>query len=288
MHRTRVGERVLIFTRGGESLAESFGANATAVLGDDGILLVDPLIAPSEARAVAEALAKETSLPVKWVVLTHHHTDHALGAGWFAWQGTSVIAHHEAAARMAVEHPALIAQRRARPDVAVLFADADVYEPSVAIVDEEAIDLGGLEARLLPVGPAHTPGDVAVHIPSLDLLVAGDLVSSGYHVNYEDADIGGWRRALASLSSLAPGTVVPGHGAPGGGELIATQLRYHDALERVVRDGAREDKTRPEIVAAIEALFPKHLLSMVLPESVDAWARFHGETIGDQPRDGLG
>ncbi|HEV8268866.1 MAG TPA: MBL fold metallo-hydrolase [Thermoanaerobaculia bacterium] len=279
MHRTRVGERVLIFTRGGDSLAESFGANATAVLGDDGILLVDPLIAPSEARAVAEALAEETSLPVKWVVLTHHHSDHALGAGWFAWRGTSVIAHHEAAARMAVEHPALIAERRARPDVGALFADADAYEPSVAIVDEEAIDLGGLEARLLPVGPAHTPGDVAVHIPSLDLLVAGDLVSSGYHVNYEDADIGGWRRALASLSSLAPGTVVPGHGAPGGGDLIANQLRYHDALERAVRDCAWEEKSRIETAAVLSALFPGYLLSVVLPESVSSWARFLGETI---------
>jgi L-ascorbate metabolism protein UlaG (beta-lactamase superfamily) len=50
-------------------------ANCTAVTGRDSVLLVDPLIAPAYAKLVETALRSKTSLPVRHVVLTHHHTE---------------------------------------------------------------------------------------------------------------------------------------------------------------------------------------------------------------------
>jgi glyoxylase-like metal-dependent hydrolase (beta-lactamase superfamily II) len=94
---TRVHEDVLVFTLGGEEIATSYGANCTAVLGRNAVLLVDPFIAPAHARLVEEKIREKTPAPIRHVVLTHHHTDHALGASWFAARGAVVHAHRAAA-----------------------------------------------------------------------------------------------------------------------------------------------------------------------------------------------
>lgn len=54
---TRVNDRVLVFSTGGEDLATGWGANAVAVLGDGETLVVDPLVAPAYARDVKRRLA---------------------------------------------------------------------------------------------------------------------------------------------------------------------------------------------------------------------------------------
>jgi glyoxylase-like metal-dependent hydrolase (beta-lactamase superfamily II) len=93
--------RLLVFTLGGDTPLTSYGANCIALAGAAGTLLVDPLTAPAHATQVAAAVARRGFPPVSHVVLTHHHTDHALGAGWFAARGATVIAHEQCAAAMA-------------------------------------------------------------------------------------------------------------------------------------------------------------------------------------------
>jgi glyoxylase-like metal-dependent hydrolase (beta-lactamase superfamily II) len=58
-------------------------------------------------------------------VATHHHTDHALGASWFAARGARVIAHERCAAAMLAQHPTIIKERRVTPALSALFAGAE-------------------------------------------------------------------------------------------------------------------------------------------------------------------
>ena len=160
LRRTRIGERVLVWTLGGESIPTSYGANCTAVIGRDSVLVVDPFIAPALARLVEAEVANATPLPVSHVVLTHHHTDHALGAGWFASREVRVVAHPACAEAMAAEHPSLIEARRRVPELAELFRDAEPYGPAVLVDDGLQIDLGGPTATVVHPGPGHTPGDL--------------------------------------------------------------------------------------------------------------------------------
>jgi glyoxylase-like metal-dependent hydrolase (beta-lactamase superfamily II) len=90
LRETRVRDNVWVWTLGEDRIETSYGANCTAVVGRDSVLVVDPFIAPALAKLVEDALREKTSLPVRFVVLTHHHTDHALGAGWFARRGATV------------------------------------------------------------------------------------------------------------------------------------------------------------------------------------------------------
>jgi cyclase len=261
LREARLRQNVWIWTLGGDRIETSYGANCTAVTGRDSVLLVDPLIAPAYARLVETALRSKTSLPVRHVILTHHHTDHALGAGWFARDGVAVVAHRACRDSMAAEHPGLIEARRCTPAVAAIFADAEAYLPSVVFDDSLTIDLGGSSARAVHLGPGHTPGDSIVHLEKESLAICGDLVSVGYHVNYEDATVDNLERGLESLRSLGSRTYVPGHGAPGGAEILDDQSRYH----RAASTAATADDLRSR--------YPDYVLEEVLPQSVRAWKR---------------
>ena len=187
---TELADDLFVWTLGGDGIATSYGANCTAVLGKTAVLLVDPFIAPAHARLVEEKVREKTPVPVRHVVLTHHHTDHALGAGWFASRGATVHAHRACRGAMAAEHPGLIESRRRQPEIAFLFRDAEPYLPARVFDESLTLDLGGTQVRVLHPGHNHTPGDAVLHVPESSTVVCGDLVSSGYHVNYEDADIG--------------------------------------------------------------------------------------------------
>ena len=264
---TRVRENVRVFTLGGDAVASSYGANCTAVEGRDATLLIDPLIAPAHARLVAEALRERRAPPVRFVVLTHHHTDHALGSAYFARAGATVIAHDRCRESMAREHSALIDARRRDPALADLFADAETVAPAVVFSEAVSIDLGGVEVRVFHPGHGHTAGDAIVHLPRESVAVCGDLVSNGYHVNFEDASIGGFSSGLARLRALGARTYVPGHGAAGGAEIVLAQERYVTAVRDAVRNGIAEGKSAEEIASELRALFPGYALEIVLEDT---------------------
>ncbi len=261
---TRVRENVFVFTLGGEKIATSYGANCTAVLGRDAVLLVDPFISPVHARLVEEKVHEKTPVPVRHIVLTHHHTDHALGAGWFAARGATVHAHRACRDRMAAEHPGLIESRRRQPEIAFLFRDAESYFPADVFDESLILDLGGRQVRVLHPGHNHTPGDAVLQLPESETVVCGDLVSSGYHVNYEDADVGNLENGIRFLRSLGARTYVPGHGAAGGPELLDSQARYHSAI----RTAARSSSDAEAAFDRIRSLFPGYRLEEVLPAAL--------------------
>jgi cyclase len=269
LRETQVADNVWVFTLGGDTLASSFGANCTAVAGREAVLLIDPLIAPAYARLVEAAVVERTDRPIRFVVLTHHHTDHALGAGWFAARGAVVVSHRACRERMALEHAGLIEERRAKPGIAELFHDAEAYLPSVVFEESVTLDLGGAEARVFHPGHGHAAGDAIVHLPFESVVVSGDLVSSGYHVNYEDAAVENLGRSLEFLRALEARVYVPGHGPPGGSDRIDAQARYHAAVRVAVSNAPDE----AEMTARLRASYPDHLLDLVLPAAFPAWSR---------------
>jgi glyoxylase-like metal-dependent hydrolase (beta-lactamase superfamily II) len=272
--QTRVNDRVLVFSTGGEDLATGWGANAVAVLGEGETLVVDPQVAPAYARELKRRLEAIGAGPVRWVVTTHHHTDHSVGASVFAADGAEVVAHPIAAERMAAEQPAILAERRARADVGALFADAVPAVPTRLVAKALELSVGGMRAVVRPCGPAHTPGDLRIDLPDLGVIVAGDLVSHGYHPNLEDADLDGWRRGLEALLREPAGIVfVPGHGAPGGREIVEAQVAWFAAAEEDVRRALSEGLGPERAAERLRNRFPGYLLECALPTAVSVLGR---------------
>lgn len=266
-----VAENVFVFTLGGEGVADSFGANCTAVVGGDLVLLVDPLIAPSHARLVEEAVRRRTKKPIRYVALTHHHTDHALGSSWFSRQGATLIASSICRERMAAEHPALIAKRREIPELKALFSDVEFGVAGPTLEPPLTLDLGNFEVDVQVRGPGHTPGDLVILLPATSVVVCGDLVSNGYHVNYEDAAIDLFARRLEELLALKAAIYVPGHGAPGDRRIVDQQLENFAVFRDVVAAGG--NRSSEALAEEIAGRFPGYLLEVVLPDAVEAFRR---------------
>ncbi|MGH2349890.1 MAG: MBL fold metallo-hydrolase, partial [bacterium] len=217
---TRVTDRIFVWTLGGDEITTSYGTNCTGIIGNDAVVLVDPLIAPAHAALVERALREKTPAPVRFVILTHHHTDHALGAAYFAAQGAVLVSHRLCRERMAAEHPGLIETRQADADLRPLFADAASSLPEVIFDEGMVLFLDESELEVWHPAWAHTPGDAFVYLPEAGVAICGDLVFHGYHYNFEDASPEGVREGLRALRSLDADTFIPGHGAAGGAELL--------------------------------------------------------------------
>jgi cyclase len=266
LHETRIGDNVIVWTLGGETLQTSYGANATAVIGADAVLLIDPLIAPAYGHRLAQALRAYTEAPVRYVVFTHHHSDHSWGAAPFEDAGAVLIGHRECRERMLAEHPELVERRRAQDDIADLFADARPVPPSITFDEGVELHVGGIEVEIWHPGAAHTPGDAFLFLPEERVAVCGDLLFAGYHYNYEHASPDGVRAGLRALESLDADVFIPGHGAPGSPELLSAQAAYHDAVRDIV--GASAAKDDAAVVEDIRARFPDYRLGLVLPTAV--------------------
>lgn len=267
LRETPLSPRLVLLTLGGDTLPTSWGANCLALAGTRATLLVDPLVAPAHARLVEDAVRRRGFPPVRHVALTHHHTDHALGAGHFARAGAEVVCHARCADLMRAQHAALVAERRGAPELAGLFADADPYAPGTTYEDRHVLDLGGgVRAELVHLGHGHTPGDSVVLLRGEDVVAVGDLVFDGYHFNYEEADLAALPRRLEAIAALPASVVVPGHGRPRGRALLDDQASYHAEIARLCR-GAADDEAARE---AILRRFPGHALAMAVESAIAA------------------
>ncbi|WBB67464.1 MBL fold metallo-hydrolase [Micromonospora sp. WMMD812] len=230
--------------------------NVTLVVGDGAALLVDTLSTAGQAAELAAAARVVTAAP--WsVVNTHHHFDHCFGNATLAADPPRPVYAHERVAAALRDHP----DRLRREAYAEVSAEWPVLAPGVAgtellapthpVRGETVLDVGGRPVLLRHPGLGHTDGDLVVHVPDADVLVAGDLVEQGAPPAFEDSYPLRWPDAVADLLRLTtPATVVvPGHGTPVDAEFVRAQHRQLVDLAALIRAGHR-DGTPPEDVAA--------------------------------------
>ena len=218
-------------------------ANSVVIIGDDGVLLVDSGAGTREAHVLRAAIRAITSLPVRHIVDTHFHFDHALGHA--AFPDAVTIGHVATRAGLALGQrqptlaanlqgmPARVAELRAKAEAetdsekrAALLEEAatlEVYRQQLAahvpspsrvtFTTQLTVWLGNREVRLLHLGRGHTAGDTVVYLPVERVVCTGDLFN-GYIGYMGDAYVDEWVATLDRLAQLDFRIVVPGHGKP--------------------------------------------------------------------------
>ncbi len=198
----------------GSAANRNFISNAGFVVTTEGVLVVDALGAPVLARELLAEIRRITTLPVRYLVVTHYHADHVYGLQEFKAAGATLIAHRAGRDYLSSQTAELrLAASREELAPAVdehtrlIGADRWIDAPTT-------LQFGGLDFVLLPAGPAHTPDDLVVWVPQRKLLFAGDLVFRGRIPFVGQADSGQWIAALDRLLAFEPSLIVPGHGPP--------------------------------------------------------------------------
>ncbi len=116
------------------------------------------------------------------------------------------------------------------------FKGITLTPPNETFEGELTLHVGEKEVRLLEVGPAHTRGDIIVHVPSDRLVYAADLLFVGRHPIVWEGPVANWVRGLDLLLALEADVIVPGHGPLAGKREVAELKGYFAYLEREVRE----------------------------------------------------
>jgi glyoxylase-like metal-dependent hydrolase (beta-lactamase superfamily II) len=234
---TEIGDRVFV------RRYAFYDQNIVAIRGDDGYLVVDTRISHRQADEILADLRELGPEPVRAVVNTHGHNDHAFGNHRFR---PAPIWGHARCARMVAETGArqLAKVKAAIPAIAddldevVLDPPDRTFEGGSAVVD---FDAGGRRIELRHLGRGHTDNDIVVLIPDADVLLAGDLVENGAPPYFGDGYPMEWPATIERMVELATGAVVPGHGDPADRAFVVrsmVEIREVAELARLVHEGA--------------------------------------------------
>lgn len=157
-----------------------------------------------------------SSLPVRYVLNSHHHGDHAGGNVHFMELGVDVIAHRNIRANfIKLNQPGA---------------------PNIVFADQAAVYLGGIEVQLRYFGRGHTDGDTVTYFPDLKTIHMGDLVIDGMPVI--DYRGGGsaleFPQTIGEMLKLDFDTAIPGHGhVMTRAEVQAYKVRFETMNQRM-------------------------------------------------------
>ena len=236
----------------------------------DYLIVVDANF-PSGARATMEDVKRVSSKPVRYVFDTHHHGDHSYGNAVWTNAGATTLAYRGVAEEMRRYEPARWQQTaKQRKDVADM-RRASVEPPQQTFDDNLfVLDDGARKVEFHFFGWAHTRGDGFVYLPKEQILCTGDAVVNGPYNYTVDGNIGNWPEVVRVAQKLKVKTVLPGHGVPGGPEVMAGQALFMVELRKAVMSAVDQGKK------------PADLAKLQLPDSVKNWV---GDGLAAQVKD---
>ncbi len=189
----------------------SFGANSGVVIGENAVMVIDTLVSAKEAQKLLADIRKITDKPIKYVVNTHYHLDHAWGNNVFEELGAVIIAHENSRlstpqSDYALAHAEDFGLTKEEMEGTVIKA------PTVTFKNDLRIDLGNVAVELSYPGATHTNGSIIVYVIDDQVLFTGDILFTKYHPFIAEGDITSWIKILYDLEKSHIRLIVPGHG----------------------------------------------------------------------------
>jgi glyoxylase-like metal-dependent hydrolase (beta-lactamase superfamily II) len=200
--------------------------NIGIVVGSNAVLVVDTGLGPKNGETISKVVAKLAPGRKIYLTTTHFHPEHAGGDAGFP-AGTTLIRDAVQQQEMEEHGQQMVDQFASRsPQQKELLAGVKPRKPDETFDREKKLDLGGgVTARLLWFGGAHTKGDELTFVEPDRTLISGDVVQNKTMPNiYGDGGTpASWLAVLEKIEALHPAHVLPDHSAPGDGSLVAAE-----------------------------------------------------------------
>jgi len=234
------------------------GGNVAVYVTSEGVVLVDDMFDRNHADVLAQ-VKSITDKPLKYVINTHQHDDHA-GGDFKMLPIAEVIAHKNVRANLEHIKQPYYEDTPGTP----------IGLPRVTFSDEASVFLGGKEVRAKYFGRGHTNGDAVVYFPDLRVVHTGDLFlgrrpapdaaartrPAGVNI-YVDYAQGGsffdWTKTLDGALTLDFDTVIPGHGPISTKADVAKFRADVEAMRTRLAGMIRQGQTKDDMVNTLEA-----------------------------------
>jgi len=205
-------------------------ANALVIVTTQGVVVVDTGNNPPETRLLQNFIKSVTSQPVRYVVISQNHGDHAGGTPAFA-PPAHVIVQERVAKDWASYKPYQIkAWRKRFRERTEALKDVSPIDTVISFKDSMTVHLGGKTIELIYVDDRYNPGDIAVWLPQSGVLHAGFVGYIDRHPDirpdYSHGTTEGMLKQLDVLSALRPKVMIPAHGPLGDVKDLHTLTDY--------------------------------------------------------------
>jgi glyoxylase-like metal-dependent hydrolase (beta-lactamase superfamily II) len=263
-------------------MAKNNNHNTVFYVTGQGIILGDPINAEFSQWLKGELAQRFAGQPVRFVLQSHHHFDHASGAE--VWNDTAEIVAHQnfgvELKKSASALPGILRRADRNSDgrieegelqggpLAGFFAFADrnrdgvvnaaemyidVRQPESTFTDRRRIQLGGRTVEMVYVGPNHSMDAAVLYFPAERAVFAVDYITlkNRFPGGFDDAaPLADWIRAIRVVEGLDFDTAVPGHGDVGTKADVAAYRQYFEDLTKLVSDGVRANQTVEQLQAS--------------------------------------
>ncbi len=231
IQRERIADNVYAFQS--EVYAQ---VTAGVVVGPNWAVLIDTLSTPDEALGIRDFVEQELNVPVRYIIDTHSHADHAWGNCFFP--GTTICAHP--LCRQLLDTKGRAALEEARRNN-LIFRNVKIILPQITFAQGEMnLRVGKKTLTLFPL-PGHSPDSIAALVEEDRVLFAGDAAMPLPYI--VDGSIDDLTVSLKKIGKMGLENIVQGHGdIVLRGEidnLIKDDLAYLSNIRKVVRKAAR-------------------------------------------------
>jgi glyoxylase-like metal-dependent hydrolase (beta-lactamase superfamily II) len=227
--------------------------SATLICGQESAVLIDGMTTKEHAAALIEWVASH-GRTLQTIYVTHGHGDHFFGLAPLVEQhpGVRVVALPEVVAHMEEQTSSPIYDKLWQP----VFGD-QIPETLVTAepLESDRIELEGHALLIHRAGHTDRSDTTFVHVPDLDLVVAGDIVYNGvfpFTVETTRASRDEWRRALDDIAACGAAHVVGGHKDPAADDdprHVAETRQFLDDFDAALESGASAEEMFTDLVA---------------------------------------
>jgi glyoxylase-like metal-dependent hydrolase (beta-lactamase superfamily II) len=251
----KLSEHVWAIPDGSASLVPNVGI----VVGRNAVLVIDTGMGTRNAQTVLEEVAKVGAGKPIYLVTTHVHPEHDMGAHAFPPDSKLIRSRDQVADIAAGAGTGLVSMFASRSDLnKELLAGAKHRDADILFDDEYSLDLGGLTAKIRALGPNHTLGDTVVMVDGV--LFTGDIAMQPQPmVLNPKSTLTHWLASLDILEGLQPRRIVPSHGPFGGVELIQGYRAYLTRIRARTAELKKAGKTLDEAIQAVsQEMLPQY------------------------------
>jgi cyclase len=240
----------------GSSPQNSFGANAGIIIGKNGIVVVDTLVSAKEAKRFINDIRKISDKPIKYVINTHYHLDHAFGNAEFEKLGAVIISHTLDAQNLRKNGESALKDAK---EFGLTVNDMEgtvLSYPSLTFNDRMGIDIGEQKIELIYAGNAHTSGSIIVYMPDKKVLFAGDILFTGYHPFTAEGDLKSWNKVLDYIIKMDVNTIIPGHGPVSTKKDVNDMKKYLITFDKNAKKLSAKSKDIEHIFSEMKKVLP--------------------------------